>query len=135
MTWRCQECDYLGEEIIETEEHDEGCPECRGYCIELNEMTDEQYEILEKFFEDNEKYFIVPADNQNIELLRERFKWDDFKMVNEVTKNLPDIHVYTVIDCEDEEAWLVEGKKLVNRIAYYLTVEKIEIPEEGLRYW
>lgn len=135
MSWRCQECDYLGEEIIETDEHDEGCPECGGYCIEVNEMTDEQEEMLENFFNENKEAFLIPPGNQKIDDLNQRFRWDDCQEASKVIKALPNIHVYTVVDCEEEQAWLVEGQRFVNRIAYYLTSKKIEIPEEGLRYW
>ena len=135
MAWRCQECDYLGEEIVETDEHDEGCPECGGYCIEVDKMTDAQEEALENFFKDNEKYFIMPGGNEKVEFLRDKFRWDDCRAANEVANTFSDVHVYTVIDCEDEEAWLVEGVRYVNRIAYYMTTRKIEIPKEGLRYW
>ena len=52
-----------------------------------------------------------------------------FKAAKEIA-NREGIFIYTVIDCEDEEAWLCKGWHFVNRIGYYFTTKKIEIPEE-----
>ena len=135
--FRCQECDYLGEEIVETEEHDEGCPLCGGYCIEYEEMTEEQETLLNDFFVNNLNNFIIPNENQELdheESYHHQLLWEDFKAACEMS-NREGIYVYTVVECDGEEAWLTEGWHLVNRIGYYLTNKKIEIPEEGLRYW
>lgn len=137
MAWKCQECDYLGEEIVETDEHDEGCPECGGYCIEFNEMTNEQECALDNFFVNNLNSFIKPYSDKelnNKEGYQHQLLWEDFEAAKEIA-NREGIFIYTVIDCEDEEAWLCEGWHFVNRIGYYFTTKKIEIPEEGLRYW
>lgn len=136
MTWRCQECDYLGEEIVETEETDEGCPECGGSCIEIELMTEDQESALTSFFEQNLENFIVPDGTEldPEEAYHHQLLWEDFKEACEIS-NREGIYSYTVVECDGEEAWLIEGWHYVNRIGYYLTNKKIDIPEEGLRYW
>lgn len=134
--YRCQECDYLGKEIVETEEHDEGCPDCGGYCIEVELMTEEDEAKLKSFFEDNLDSFIIPEGTEldHEESYHNQLLWEDFKAACEIS-NREGVYAYTVVECDGEEAWLTEGWHLINRMGYYLTTKKIEIPEEGLRYW
>lgn len=136
MAWRCQECDYLGEEIVENELTDEGCPDCGGDCIEFNWMSEEAEQELLKFFEDNLDSFITPFSEpiNSDESPHEQLLWENFKTAKEMA-NKEGVFTYTVIECDGEEAWISKGWHFVNRIGYFFTTKEIEIPEEGLRYW
>ena len=137
MAWRCQECDYLGEEIIETEEHDEGCPVCKGDCIEVTMMTDEEEKILEKFFTDNINNFVMPYPDEELnhnDSYMEQPSWEDFHAIKQMP-NKDELFFYTVVHCDNDEAWLLDGYHFINRIGYFVSTKKIDIPEDGIRYW
>lgn len=136
MSWRCQECDYLGEEFVENEDGEETCPDCGGSCIEVELMTEEQKSILNNFFTQNLEHFIIPdgIELDHEEAYHHQLLFEDFKAACEIS-NKEEVYSYTVVECDGDEAWLIEGWHYVNRIGYYLTNKKIDIPEEGLRYW
>lgn len=103
--------------------------------IDLYPMEMEHDKLLNKFFEREELFIKLPnIDDHNLSY-HEKFLYDDFKLARKVTDDNPNYHIYTVVDGDYGTAWLVDGWHFVNRQGYIFTTEKIDIPEEGLRYW
>ena len=102
------------------------------------EMTLEQEQELDNFFEDNLDSFIHPYGEclNDDEFYGSQLIWDNFRdaRLKEVA-NQDGVYIYTVLECDNEEAWLVEGWHFVNRLGYFFTTKKIDMPEEGIRYW
>ena len=96
-------------------------------------LSIEEEKLLDEFFKD-EKLFIRVEGTDDDAFFNEKYFFDDFKEAKEITSK-PGIYTYTVVIDEDDTAWLIDGWHFVNRVGYYFTTKKIDIPEEGLRYW
>ena len=130
--FRCEDCNYVGYEAI----NNITCPKCGGDCMEFNEMTEDQIAQLDHFFDDNLDCFIKPMESFLSEETDddEKLLWDDFEAAKEVA-SLDGVTTYTLVSCDNDEMWIIDGWHFVNRVGYFFTSEKIAIPEEGLRYW
>lgn len=99
-----------------------------------NELSKEEENILETFYINGE---FIPAIDKMSEAEPFKFLWDDFDLLkSQFTKEEEEkLFFYTLVECDNNESWIVEGKKIVNRMGYFISRTKIDIPEEGLRYW
>lgn len=76
---------------------------------------------------------LIAAKENAAECFLEKYLWDNYSNLNEfIQKNNEIFHFYTLID--DEGGWIVKGRKVINRIGYFISREDIEI-KEPIRYW
>jgi hypothetical protein len=132
-SYRCCECDYRGKDAIFDEEDCEyKCPHCGESCMEVEDMTAEQDEKLENFFKNNK--FIVSPDKPN-EDSNYKFIWDDYDLLKLKESKHEKLYYCTLVDCEDDEAWISSGIHFVNRVGYLISETEIQELEDGIRYW
>jgi hypothetical protein len=100
-----------------------------------SEISIEEDKMIEDFFNAS-KFFVQPNKTQHEKY--ECYLWDDYhkKDIKKEIERLQSLnnHIYTLID-EEGIGTIVPGAKYVNRIGYFISQEKIIIPESGLRYW
>ncbi len=77
----------------------------------INELEDFKNEILLN---------LIPYSN--IPKVKERL----------ITLNLNDYYIYTIID-EDNEGYIIPGKKFINRIGYLISSKNVKI--DTIRIW
>lgn len=97
----------------------------------MSEMTQHEEEILEKFFEEGQ--FIVAPGLEN-EGEYGCYLWEDYEAANTFVVQNPDVHCYTLIDVDDE-GYIIEGFRWVNRFAYLISVNPVEVPGGEMRFW
>lgn len=136
--WRCIDCDYYGEEVVENEDCENACPECGGECDQFTMMTEEEEEVIYNFIMNNTDKLISPHGKLSREEIEEdytgAFLWEDFNAAQEII-NQGNVFVYSVTTGDEDTAWLEKGKRFVNRFGYFLSRKEIELPEECVRYW
>lgn len=82
--------------------------------------------------------FIKPKSKSN-SYEPDKFVWDDFKELAEYKKeigqeNFDKLYFYTLIECEDNQTWIIPGYRYINRMGYFISKNKINIVEDGIRY-
>lgn len=99
-----------------------------------SELSEEQESALEIFYENGH---FVPAMDKMSEAEPYKFLWDNFDLLKSfyTDEEFAQLYVYTLVECDEGEAWIVNGQKFVNRIGYFISKTEVEIPEEGIRYW
>ena len=125
--YRCQNCDFEG-----YLENDELCPDCKEeYClIEFRQMTDKDHKILDRFFEQAD---CVQSNYK--EAAPYCYFWDNYDDVANLLKENPKLYLYTLIDAEDNEAYIYKGRSIVNRIGYFVARNEVKLPDDCIRYW
>ena len=97
--------------------------------IENNEMTTVDDANLYNFYKENEENFLLPYPNYENQVV-----WEDFDDVKTMLRNRSDLHVMTIVTCEDDEAYIIGGWHFVNRIGYILLTEEPK-SKEDVRWW
>lgn len=99
-----------------------------------NELSEKEENILENFYTNGD---FIPAIDKMAEAEPFKYLWDDFDLLkSQFTKEEEKkLFYYTLVECDNDESWILEGKKIINRIGYFVSRVKIDIPEEGIRYW
>ncbi|GEM_PF-3253005 len=92
----------------------------------INELEDFKNEILLNLI----PYSNIPKVERNITA----YMWDDLTEFKErlITLNLNDYYIYTIID-EDNEGYIIPGKKFINRIGYLISSKNVKI--DTIRIW
>lgn len=104
--------------------------------IDIHPMTMEDDEKLAKFFEREELFISFSPNLSSSDMsYHEKYFVDDFKLAKDTANNDVSLHVYTVVDGDNGTSWITNGWHFVDRQGYFFTTQRIDIPEEGLRYW
>lgn len=101
--------------------------------IEKKPFTEEQEKAKDEFFKNGE--FIVAPEYQRNPEEYNCYLWEDFEAAQKFADENPDIHIYTLIEAE-EEGWISPGARWVNRFAYLLSAKDTGLKEnEQVRFW
>lgn len=96
----------------------------------MKELNEKEVKILSKFF----KHDFVVANDKSNEDGPYKYLIDDFKKAKELLRSNPNYKCFTLVDAEDEEAWILKDWHVVNRIGYFITLDDIDFKED-IRYW
>ncbi len=87
-------------------------------------------EAIDNFF--NSSTFLVPEGKED-EDEPSKYLFEDYDLVRRTLCAQPELYSYTLIE-EDGEAYIIDGYHFVNRMGYFISDTKIEMPE-SIRYF
>lgn len=97
----------------------------------------EKETLLNDFFTHNLDAFIRPSEEPLEDyFLGTQLIWTDY--LDQRFKDIfyrDDVFIYTVVESDYDEAWILEGRHIPSRVGCFFTTKEIEIPDEGIRYW
>lgn len=98
--------------------------------IEYKDLTPEEEDRLSGFF-DSGQWIVAPGREKEEEIAC--YYWENFSEALKFYEENPDVYIYTILEC-DEGAYIVNGARYVNRFAYLIGLDNIEIEKE-IRIW
>lgn len=104
--------------------------------IDCFKMTIEDEERVNEFFKKDELFLKVADDYDRNDINpSEVLLFEDFKLAKNIANEYRNLHIYTLVNGDRGTAWIIDGWHVADRQGYFFTTERIDIPEEGLRYW
>lgn len=95
---------------------------------EDREDTFKEGEARNEFFASGE--FLLCPDKSD-EGQPNCYLWDDYELLNKTIEDRSAFYWYTLI--EEEGTWIVEGRRWVNRLGYFLSKKEAKVGN-GIRY-
>lgn len=101
-------------------------------------MTKNEEKLVQEFYSNIKPHLIPTTESKGNESSLQDYLWDDYKSLSEFVraKDNEDLFFYTIVNGDDDTAWIVKGCKYANRVGYLIASEDIkDFPEDGIRYW